>query len=179
VEHLARVTILKCAIDHLIDKLKGNYKGNDIISQLDYLTLPNTIKIGLNEIIKDKYFYLYPRFWQCFTYVFGGFILTDIEDKELKLLSQKTGIPIDEIPNAFDSFNKLFPRSGGWFFKFPKSQIKWHSFFPIFFSGLGANYRRMTYTKDETYKSLFKMLSKDKTMSDLSKWNNLAYNILK
>jgi hypothetical protein len=179
VEHLARVTILKCAIEHLIDKLQGNYKETDLSDQLNYLTLPNTIKAGLNEIIKDKYFYLYPRFWQFFTYVFGGFILTDLKEKEYDLLSRKTGIPIDEIPNAFNSFEKLFPRNNGWFFKFPHSAIEWHSFFPISFSGIGANYRRMTYTKDETYDSLYKMLSQDKTIADLSKWNNLAFDILK
>ena len=57
VEHLARVTILKCAIEHLIDNLKDNYKGTDLSDQLNYLTLPTTIKTGLNEILKDKYFY--------------------------------------------------------------------------------------------------------------------------
>jgi hypothetical protein len=179
VEHLARVTILKCAIEHLIDRLKGNYDPKDISNQLEYLTLPNTIKTGLTEITKNKYFYLYPRFWQFFTYVFGGFILTDIEEKEYELLSKKTGVPVDEIPNALDAFNKLFPRYGGWFFKFPKSSIIWHSLFPISFCGLGANYRRLVYTDDKDYDNLYKLLSNDKTPFDLSKWNNLAYEILK
>ncbi len=179
VEHIARVTILKCAIEHLIDKLKGNYNTTDLTDQLNYLTLPNTIKSGLNLIIKDKYFYLYPRFWQFFTYVFGGFVLLDIKDKEYELLSEKTGIPVEEIPNAFDAFNKLFPRKGGWFFKNKKSAIEWHYFFPIAFSGIGANYRRQVYTNDGDYDTLYKMLSSDKTTADLSKWNNLAYNALK
>lgn len=179
VEHLARVTILKCAIEHLIDRLKGNYDPKDIFNQLEYLTLPNTIKTGLTEITKDKYFYLYPRFWQFFTYVLGGFILTDIEEREFELLSKKTGVPVDEIPNAFDAFNKLFPRYDGWFFKFPKSSIRWHSLFPISFCGLGANYRRLVYTDDKEYDNLYKLLSNDKTPFDLSKWNNLAYEILK
>jgi hypothetical protein len=179
VEHLARITILKCAIEHLIDRLKGKYDPKDILNQLEYLTLPNTIKTGLTEITNDKYFYLYPRFWQFFTYVFGGFILTDIEVKEFELLSKKTGVPVEEIPNAFDSFNKLFPRKDGWFFKFPKSSIRYHSLFPISFCGLGANYRRLVYTDDKDYNSLYKLLSDDKTSSDLSKWNNLAYEILK
>lgn len=179
VEHLARVTILKCAIEHLIDRLKGNYDPKDIFNQLEYLTLPNTIKTGLTEITKDKYFYLYPRFWQFFTYVFGGFILTDIEEKEFELLSKKTGVPVEEIPNAFDAFNKLFPRNGGWFFKFTKSSIRCHSLFPISFCGLGANYRRLVYTDDKDYNNLYKLLSNDKTPFDLSKWNNLAYEILK
>jgi hypothetical protein len=94
-------------------------------------------------------------------------------------LSKKTGVPFDEIPNAFDAFNKLFPRNGGWFYKFPKSSIRWHSLFPISFSGLGANYRRLVYADDKDYENLYKLLSNDKTPFDLSKWNNLAYKILK
>jgi hypothetical protein len=179
VEHLARLTILKCAIEHLIDKLKGNYDPKDIFNQLEYLTLPNTIKTGLTEITKDKYFYLYPRFWQFFTYVFGGFILIDIKESEYELLSNKTGVPVDEIPNAFDAFNKLFPRNDGWFFELPKSSILWHRFFPISFCGIGANYRRLVYTDDKDYDNLYHLLSNDKTQYDLSKWNNLAYKILK
>jgi hypothetical protein len=179
VEHLARVTILMCAIKHLIDRLKGNYDPKDISNQLEYLTLPNTIKTGLTEITKDKYFYLYPRFWQFFTYVFGGFILTDIEEQEFELLSKKTGVPVDEIPNAFDAFNKLFPRNDGWFFKFRNSSIRLHRLFPISFCGLGANYRRLVYTDDKDYDNLYKLLSNDMTPFDLSKWNNLAYEILK
>jgi len=178
VEHLARVTILKCVIEHLIDKLKGNYNSSRFSDIFKYISLPNTIVQGLNEIINDRYFYLYPRFWQFFTYVFGGFILTDLKQREFEILSEKTGIPVEEIPNAFDSFNKLFPR-GGWFYKLPKSSIEWHNFFPVSFSGIGANYRRMIYPEDETYDSLHKMISQDKTMADLSKWNNLGYNILK
>lgn len=178
VEHLARITILKCAIEHLIDRLKGDYDTQNIINQLEYLALPSNIINGLAEITKDKYFYLYPIFWQFFTYVFGGFILTDIQEKEYELLSNRTGIPIDEIPNAFDAFNKLFPRHDGWFFKFPKSSIKWHRMFPISFCGLGANYRRLIYADDKDYKNLYKMLSNDKTSLDLRKWNNLTYEIL-
>lgn len=179
VEHIARVTILKCVIELLIEKLRGNYDETDFLTELEYLILPNTIREGLELIIKDKYFHLYPRFWQFFTYVMGGFILTDLREKEYELISDRTGIPVKEIPNAFDSFNKLFPRKGGWLFKFPNSEIEWHQFFPIAFSGICANYRRMKYTDDESYNKLFEMISKNMTMSDLSKWNNLGYRMLK
>jgi hypothetical protein len=178
IEHIARVTILKCAIEHLIDKLRGNYDALDISNILDYLTLPQTIKVGLIEITKDKYFHLYPRFWQFFTYVFGGFILTDIEETEYELLSNRTGIPTSEIPNAFSAFNKLFPREDGWFYKFPTSSIKWHTLFPIALCGIGANYRRLIYVGNKGYEDLYNMLSKDKTSNDLTKWNNLAHEIL-
>jgi len=179
IEHIARVTILKAVIEHLVNKLNGEYTAKKFSTVLQELSLPSTIQYGLNSIFKDKYFYLYPRFWQFFTYVFGGFILTDLKEQEYKILSDKTGIPVDEIPNAFDAFNKLFPHQGGWFYKFPKSSIEWHQFFPIAFSGEGANYRRMIYTKSKTYEELFNLLSNDMTNVDLIKWNNLGYRIIK
>lgn len=180
VEHIARVTILKCAIEHLIDKLKGNYDAKNLKIQIDYLTLPNTIKSGLNTIMTDSYFYLYPRFWQFFTYVLGGFILLDIKDKEYQLISQNTGIPVEEIPKAFDAYNKLFPMTSGWFLQIPNTQILMHHFFPLAYSGIGANYRRMLYAKDDEdgYEELAKVLSKDATMKDITKWNNLGHEIL-
>lgn len=179
IEHIARVTILKVVIEHLVNKLNGEYTTKKFTTILQELSLPSTIQSGLNKIFKDKYFYLYPRFWQFFTYVFGGFILTDLKEQEYQILSDKTGIPVDEIPNAFEAFNKLFPRSDGWFFKFPTSEIEWHNFFPISFCGIGANYRHMIYTEDGKYETLGKKLNGRMTVTDLIKWNNLGYRILK
>jgi hypothetical protein len=174
VEHISRLTILKCAIEYLINKYNGAYSFFD--TSLSYL--PSSLLNGLKSIASDKYLFLYPRFWQFFTYVFGGFILTDFKEKEFELLSSNTGIPIDEIPNAFDSFNKLFPREDGWLLKFPNSSVEWHYFFPIAFSGIGVNYRRIKYSEDESYENLFSQLSQDKTVKDLTKWAKLSYDIL-
>jgi len=179
VEHIARVTILKSVIEHLVNKLNGVYTTQSFITVLQELSLPQTIQSGLNDIFQDEYFYLYPRFWQFFTYVFGGFILTDLRDQEYEILSHKTGIPVNEIPKAFDAFNKLFPHSGGWFYKFPTSEIEWHNFFPIALCGIGANYRRMVYADDGNYESLEKKITGKMTMADLIKWNNLVYRIIK
>lgn len=179
VEHHARVTLLKSCIEHLIKKTDGDF-SDDIMDQFEYLTLPRNIREALAQIVKEKYFHLYPTFWQWFTYVMGGFILTDIEDREYELISEKTGIPVEEIPNAFDAYNKLFPREeGSWFMTLPRSNIKWHMLFPPSFCGIGANYRRMVYTEEKNYEGLAKLVSGSKTMTDLVKWNNLAYNILK
>jgi hypothetical protein len=179
IEHLARLTILKSVTNHLVDKLYGNYNPDSLENVLKYLSLPNTIEKGLSDIVNDDYFHLYPRFWQFFTYVFGGFILIDLKDREYELLSDKTGIPVEEIPNAFEAFNKLFPKNGGWFFKHPKSEIEWHRFFPISLSGIGANYRRMIYSEGQSYDSLPIQITNKMTMKDLVKWNDLAYRILK
>lgn len=176
-EHLNRVTVLKCCIEQIINR--DETSDDQFWDRLSYLNLPGTIKQGLEEIAQEEYFYRYPIFWQVFTYLMGGFILTDIQDKEYKLLSERTGIPLSHIDIAFDSFNKLFPRKDGWFQQLGNSNIKFHRLFPIPFRGVGANFRRLIYTNNGEYNDLKENLTGPMTFNDLIKWNNLAYEILK
>lgn len=184
IEHIARVTILKSCTEHLIKNHKESFGEENFIESIDYLSIPGTIKKGLDELVKEPYFHRYPVFWQFFTYVMGGFILTDLREKEYKYISENTGIPVEYIPDAFESYNKLFPKKSGWMYNLPKSNIEWHRFFSIPFCGIGANHRRFLHLshleeKEQTYDNLKELINGDKTMSDLSKWNNLGYEILK
>ncbi|AXE21194.1 hypothetical protein DR864_27370 [Runella rosea] len=184
IEHMARLTILKSCTEHLLRNHKGTFWEDKFSESLDYLSIPQTIKSGLEVLVKEPFFHRYPVFWQFFTYVMGGFILTDLKDKEYSYISENTGIPVEEIPNAFESFNKLFPKSGGWMFTMPRSNIIWHRFFPIPFSGIGANHRRFIHLQEfteenKTYEELAKLINGQKTMTDIIKWNNLGYEILK
>jgi hypothetical protein len=175
IEHNARLTILKSCIEHII--LNPDF-ATDPDNFLQVLFLPGNIQSGLYQIRNDPYFHLYPMFWQLFTYVFGGFILLDFEQEEYELLSSKTGIPLSQIPNAFDSFNKLFPKSDGWFYEQTNSRIKSHRLFPVPFHGIGANYRRFIWADDRKFSTLSGKLTGYMTYRDLVKWNNLAYKIL-
>ena len=181
VEHIARLTILKSCIEHLIKNHSSHFNEQNFINRLDYLALPQNIQDGLSQIVREPYFNRYPIFWQWFTYVMGGFILTDFEEEEYQYLSENTGIPIEEIPNAFDAFNKLFPGIDDWFFDLPHSNIRWHRFFPICLSGIGANHRRFLHldTDEKTYEELEELVGGQHTMSDLIKWNNLGYEIIR
>jgi len=184
IEHLARLTILKSCTEHLLREHKNVFGLDSFMESIDYLHIPQTIKSGLESIVTDKYFHRYPIFWQFFTYVMGGFILTDLQKEEYQYISDNTGIPVEEIPNAFDSFNKLFPRNDGWMFDIPNSNIKWHRIFPIAMSGVGANHRRFLHLSgknadEQTYEELEKLLSGRMTIADLKKWHNLSYDILK
>jgi hypothetical protein len=78
IEHLARTTILQSCVEYLINNGVSNLEDNSI-------NIPQTIKKGLIDIFKDPYFYRYPIFWQFFTNVMGGFILTDLKDEEVTL----------------------------------------------------------------------------------------------
>lgn len=109
--------------------------------------------------------------------MFGGFVLKDYEGTEYEILSQKTGIPVEEIPNALESYEILFPLRGGWFVDLsPNSNIRVMKMFPVPFMGIGANYRRLLYTESEEFEDL--KLTATYTLNDLIKWNNLVVQVL-
>jgi hypothetical protein len=188
IEHRARLAVLKSAIDFLlyknagiIDKIKEmpiiTFKGPDFqIEITSFDSLPLTFRQGLEKISTHKFFNRYPVFWQWFIWIFGGFILKDYEKKEYQLLSQKTGIPVEEIPNALDSYQLLFPVDDGWFMDLSHSNIRVMKMFPVPFMGVGANYRRFVYTLSRKFDDL--QLTGMHTRGDLSKWNNLTIKVL-
>ena len=184
IEHRARLSILKAAVDFQIYKNLGvdhnkewSIKFGDLNLEYSLLDmLPNSFKEGLEKISKDDYFYLYPIFWQWFVYVYGGFILNDYKDHEYSCLSSQTGIPVSDISKALAAYDKLFPKDGGWFVQDQNANITLLSIFPMPFMGIGAFYRRMVYTDDMNIHSL--NLTGKYAAKDLAKWNNLGLQVL-
>ena len=176
-ELLIRMAILKSCIE---DILIG--PSEDFVERLKHFSLPENIKNALHEFQEEPYSYLYPYFWQVFIYLMGGFILNDKKDDEYKMLSSITKIPIDEIPNAFNAFDKLFPLGEGksWLIQQAYTQITAMQFFPLPLSGIGANFRRIIYRNgsDSSYENLSEQLTKGHSITDIIKWNNLAYAFL-
>lgn len=188
IEHRARLAILKNAIDYkLYNKadIKKVEVATIIISGKEFPLiiehiLPSSFIEGLNTISKHQYFHRYPIFWQWFMWLFGGFILKDYKEEEYKILSQKTGIPIDEIPKAMESYGILFPRKDGWFMDLSSTSdvnIKMMKMFPVPLMGIGVNYRRFLYTKSRRFKDL--KLTGIYTLNELFKWINLTTEVLK
>jgi len=187
IEHRARLAVLKSAIDYILFKKAGIEEkihpapiliveaGFFKIEITSFDSLPKTFREGLEKISTHNHFNRYPVFWQWFLWVFGGFILKDYEEAEFQLLSQKTGIPLDEIPDAFESYQLLFPVDGGWFKDLINSNIRVMKMFPIPFMGVGANYRRYIHNSQD-YKKL--QLTGLHTLRDLIKWNNLMMKVL-
>jgi hypothetical protein len=185
VEHLARVTILKGAIDYVLYKRAGietkadavlRFLGLDLeVSLLDLL--PSSFKDGLDALSSHSHFHRYAVFWQWFLWVFGGFVLKDYEQREYELLAQKTGVPVDEIPNALAAYETLFPQDGGWFADLsPHSDILVTKLCPVPFMGVGANYRRWLYTDTGEFWDL--KLGTVYTLKDLVEWNDLLVRVL-
>jgi hypothetical protein len=184
VEHRARLAILKSAIDYKLFRDAGeSLKTERIINILGHRydlfdALPVSFRTGLEELSAHEYFYRYPIFWQWFLWAFGGFILLDYEEEEYRALSEKTGIPIEQIPKALDAFQILFPIPGGWFIDLsPVSRIRMLKLAPVPFMGLGSNYRRFLHTESLKYKDL--KLTGEHTMTDLQKWVHLTYRVLR
>ena len=178
IEHRTRLAILKNAIDYKLYKYADvEYKAKISLSNINpSMLLPDSFKEGVDSISEHKYLHRYPIFWQWFMWVFGGFILKDYEEKDYEILSKKTGIPISEIPNAFESYEILFPNNDGWFQDLKNSNIKMMKMFPIPFRGIGANYRRLLYTDSKKFEDL--KVTGSHTLTDLIKWNNLTIKVL-
>lgn len=102
----------------------------------------------------------------------------DYEARDYKTLSIKSGIPEEEIPNAFESYEILFPQDKGWFVDLPTSysNIRIMKMFPVPFMGIGANYRRLLYSESGEFEDL--KLTGKHTRNDLIKWNNLTVEVL-
>ena len=173
-----RLIMMKLAVEEAIkDKtLTG------LMKTIHRLSLPNNIKTGMDEMVKQPHFYLYPSLWQSFVFVMGGFLLKDKLDDEYHILSELSGVPKDEVAEGLKAFDLLFPLNGGsWFFDKPNTSIRILHFMPLPFSGLGANFRRQYYRTDDAhheYSDLENKLTGKYTVNDLIKFNNLAVEYL-
>ena len=92
-----------------------------------------------------------------------------------KLLSEITGVPLDEVQDALRVFDILFPKEdgGSWIIPVPYSDIIQLDLMPIPFCGIGANLRRFLYCKKTgKYEDLKPQVS-SYTYKDINKWNDL------
>ncbi len=185
IEHRARLALLKSTVDYLLGRRDRRYRkeksfGEDFEKEL-LKSLPDSFEERMQQLESHKYFYKYPIFWQWFMWVFGGFILKDYEQQEYEQLSQKTGIPYEEISNAFQSYQILFPQEDNeWFLDLlpiSNSNIKILKMFSIPFMGIGVNYRLLLYSENKEFEGL--SLTGSFTMNDLKKWDSLLGKVLR
>lgn len=186
VEHRARLAILKNAIDYIIYREAGDEAKTTATDSMKIFGvkhewsrlafLPKAFRDGLTEIAEEPYFHRYPVFWQWFLWFFGGFILTDLKEREYELFARYTGVPASEIPNALDAYEKLFPMESGWFVDVPNSRIETIKMTSVPFMGVGANVRRLAYADSKDFEKI--PTGGQFTVADLKKWNNVAVELL-
>jgi hypothetical protein len=184
IDQRARLAILKNAIEYKLLERQGlkddrtsraaKFLGFDIDR---YNLLPKHLRSGLDAIMQHPFVHRYPVFWQWFSYVFGGFILLEKKDQEYKLLSEKTGVPVAEIENAFSSYAALFPSEREWFEDGEYSSIRRMIFNSGPFEGIGSFYRLINYAPDGDFSRIG--LSAIFATKDLMRWNDLAYQVLR
>ncbi|HHY08263.1 MAG TPA: hypothetical protein GX530_07030 [Corynebacteriales bacterium] len=185
IEHQSRLALLKAAVDYqmcieggIIDRAYKTWRiiHGQNVHEIPAIFFPTRFEDALQEIMKEPYFRRYPLLWQNFLGIFGGFILLDYEEEEYKLLSKRSGIPVDAIPQAFAVYDKLFPVDGGWFIQPKLSNIRLLKLYPSPMRGIGANFKRVMYADPQEFEQL--KLSGLYTRSDLIAWNNVAARVL-
>lgn len=150
VEHRARLAILRTAVDYLHALGEGaSAPGAADLDQWALAALPDTFTQGLQWLKTCNNYWLYPYLWQTFLWAWGGFLLTDREKEELSLLSEHTGVPVDEMPTALDAFDKFFPSPGGWFADVRNTNLRIVKMVPCYFQGLGAYLRLKRYSVED------------------------------
>ena len=183
-EYKSRLTILKYVTDFLSIR-QANPADPRIADHLDFLGvkfsrfdfLPADFLDRMECLGQHPHYRKYPVFWQWFLWFFGGFLLLDYKDEEYRMLSQRSGVPVDQIDQAFAAMDILFPTNNGWFVDYPSSSIRLLKVFPVPFFGNGADFRKKVYANPPDYHSL--KLSGAHTLDDLIKWNNACVEFLK
>jgi hypothetical protein len=165
IEHRARISILKAAIDLLCRGSDGSPRRG----------LPASFSKGLRVLRERPSFLRYALLWQVFLWGLGGFYLADRADEELGWLSDQTGIPREELPRALASFDDLFPLGeSSWLVPLKGTSIVATKMVPMPFRGIGALQRLRRYGL-RTYDDLGYT---DRTAHDLNRWHRSTAALL-
>ena len=138
VEHRARLSILKAAIDLACLAAAGQLPQRDAAREA-FAALPATFREGFRTLRSRPSFRRYAQLWQVFLWGLGGFYLVDREAEEFGWLSAQTGIPVDEIGEGLRAFDHLFPLGqGSWIAPVRGTTMRLAKMMPMAFRGVGA-----------------------------------------
>jgi len=166
-EHSARIRIIKNALLHT--RIKDEPAKGKVVDWSELL-MPNSFLRGLEELREQPYADRVPFLFQVFVECFGGFYALH-DDRDIKAMSDCTGIPVDQIEDSLMLFNKFFPLNGGWFFA-PKNEIRCMKMIPAILRGTGAFLRARLFDA-KNYNALFPQMG-----WLVSNWHNALYAFL-
>lgn len=172
-EHRARICIIKNALDHSVgeEPSKGTIRVGDKKFSYSLISLlPRTFQAGLKDLQDWKWADRLPYLLQVFIQCFGGFYFATQE--ELKIMSEITGIPANEIVNGLTFLQKFFPCDKGWFYQQPDDLVRMR-FIPALSLGTGCFFRQYAYDCDN-YEARYPKMG-----WLMSKWHNAVFAILK
>lgn len=183
-EHRLRMYIIQSCVEYLVMPKACQNEYHRFLRTQVFPSLTNNILNGVKYLSEEcPHYKLYPRLWQLFTYMMGGFILTDYYDDEMKLLSSLSGVPVNEIDKCFSIYDVLFPTSSAWLRDIRSTHIKRLNFMPTPLMGIGANFRRYFYRDDKEekeppFEGLKEKVSNDYTYRNLALWDQSAFELL-
>lgn len=185
VQLLNRLLALKGITEYILTpQAPATSKFDEFVKKLSYDSQNTNIILAIEALSKRPFFYLYPYFFQIFFFVYGGFFMMSRKDEEYQVLSDITGVPVNEIDSALSFWDILFPVSSSWMKTMNHKGLYYMQFVPAPLRGLGVNYRRHLYAPDDMEDSdeLFnnlKSLVSVYCYNDMIHWNNAAYIMLK
>lgn len=175
-EHTARLAIMKNALQHIVATGKGTVDTititfGDASAQVPTHLLPDRFVETLAELFKCPWGSRVPYCLQLLIEGLGGMIsLTDKRDAEF--LAKASGIPVAEIPQALNFYDRMFGREGWSWFYDTKGELRRLQLVPAFMRGMGAFQRQ----------SLFDLRDYDEQFPHmgwlLNRWHNAGYAIL-
>jgi hypothetical protein len=168
VEHRARLSILKAAID-LVCLAAADRLGPRAEVEAALALLPATFRAGLRRLRERPSFRRYALLWQAFLWGFGGFYLADREAEEFGWLSAQTGIPRADIGAGLRAFDDLFPLAeGSWIVPVKNTSIRLTKMVPVAFRGIGA-LQRLRRRGEKSYAAVARERATART---LTFWHN-------
>jgi len=177
-EQRARLAILKAAVDFYCAgepvPLEGELSVNGVQHKFGWL--PPSFRLGYERLRERSNFEKYPLIWQVFMWGFGGFYISDRATEELGLLAEIVEAPLQDVRQALDAFDVLFPMSGGarWLVHAHDSHCVVLKMFPAPIRGLGVLLRRELLSLP----NLSELEYADRTAGDLALWFRRAYELL-
>lgn len=144
-EHRARYLIIKCAVE-LLQQSESIIGWAQFSKEHLFSTTPENFKKGYYALNKSKHLFKIPNLLQVFIESFGGFYI-ESNDDDLRLLSEITDIPLDDIVECLNIIDIFFPTSGnGWFFS--SKDLKIMKCIPAFARGIGSFMRKEKICED-------------------------------
>lgn len=138
VEHRARLSILKAAVD-LGCLVEAGDLPRDSAALTAIRALPATFREGLRRVRSQPHFRRYALLWQVFLFGFGGFYRADREAEDLGRLSDQTGVPAVAIGEGLAAFDHLFPLgASSWIVPLRGTPIRVAKMMPAALRGVGA-----------------------------------------
>lgn len=167
-EHRARISIIKNALDHIVSKntaetvLNNGKKVNT--DKLYEQIMPDNFRNGLSILREHNNSFRIPYLFQIFIEVCGGFYINN--EVDIQHISNLSGIPENDIIPCLKLIDDIFPIKNGWF-SIHGDELVIMKLIPAAIRGIGCFLRKRLYDTDN-----YEKISSQRGFW-LSRWHNL------